>query len=304
MKHYRMNKALLFLISILLLSSCISTKKHELAIQTLEDKQSVLINQKTRQWEAQLNQANNQIEQLKLNLAERKGENNILVGDRKSLNQEIERLETEIERMGNQSISSQQSYGGRIREKEQEIARLKGILKDTELVLERHVVMMGSLANDVREAFKVYTEQSYTIESGTDKLKLIFPESVLFKPKSNTKLEVQGQDMLSRASQVILKHPNMLVTVIAHTDNTAPKRRSDLDNWNVSVVRAAAIVRYLTQDFDISANQLTAAGKGEFEPIASNSSAEGQAMNRRVEFVFRPLADALPKAIKGTLLRQ
>jgi len=64
----------------------------------------------------------------------------------------------------------------------------------------------------------------------------------------------------------------------------------------LSVKRATAIVRVL-EDSNVSANQITAAGRGEFIPIASNNSKEGKAKNRRIEIILSPNLDEIAKLL-------
>ena len=60
------------------------------------------------------------------------------------------------------------------------------------------------------------------------------------------------------------------------------------DNWDLSVARATSMVRLLQDDHSINPQRLTAAGKGEYEPKASNDTAEGRAKNRRTEIILSP----------------
>ena len=92
----------------------------------------------------------------------------------------------------------------------------------------------------------------------------------------------------------------MRVMVVAHTDNTPP-HSSFKDNWNYSVLQAATVARKLTSDYNISHNQVTASGKGEFNPRTSNATAEGKAANRRIELLISPNPEDLVKAIQNEL---
>jgi len=73
----------------------------------------------------------------------------------------------------------------------------------------------------------------------------------------------------------------MNLNIIGHTDSDG----SDGDNIDLSQRRAESVKAALVDDFDITANRLTAEGKGETKPVAENDSPEGKAANRRVEFV-------------------
>ena len=70
------------------------------------------------------------------------------------------------------------------------------------------------------------------------------------------------------------------------------------DNWDLSVMRATNVVKALTQNPDLDPIQLTAAGRSEFMPIASNTSAEGRSVNRRIEIILSPNLDDLFKLLE------
>ena len=65
------------------------------------------------------------------------------------------------------------------------------------------------------------------------------------------------------------------------------------DNWDLSVARATSIVRVLTEEYKITPTRLTASGKGEFLPLASNATTEGRASNRRTEIILSPKLDEI-----------
>lgn len=68
------------------------------------------------------------------------------------------------------------------------------------------------------------------------------------------------------------------------------------DNWDLSVLRATSVIRILT-DAGVDAKQITASGRGEFFPVASNSNAEGKAKNRRTEIILTPNYEELVKLL-------
>jgi chemotaxis protein MotB len=73
-----------------------------------------------------------------------------------------------------------------------------------------------------------------------------------------------------------------------HTDTVPIKKEKFEDNWALSVARATSIVRILSTDYGFDAHRITASGRGEFSPVASNATAEGKASNRRTEIILSP----------------
>jgi len=85
-----------------------------------------------------------------------------------------------------------------------------------------------------------------------------------------------------------------------HTDNVPISKKSAYmqDNWDLSVMRATAITKILTKA-GLSPSQVTAAGKGEYVPLAPNTTPQNKSKNRRTEIIITPNLDELFK-ILGT----
>ena len=82
--------------------------------------------------------------------------------------------------------------------------------------------------------------------------------------------------------------------VEGHTDNVPYKGSGPIsDNWDLSVKRATSVVKILTKNKGIDPKRITAAGRGEYDPIADNSTKEGRAKNRRIEIILTPKMDEL-----------
>ncbi len=91
--------------------------------------------------------------------------------------------------------------------------------------------------------------------------------------------------MLNTLAQSLEKIPNH-IRIEGHTDSVPISTLRFPSNWELSTARATSIVRYFLTSFKFAPNQLSAAGYGEFRPIASNQTTEGRAQNRRVDIVI------------------
>ena len=99
-----------------------------------------------------------------------------------------------------------------------------------------------------------------------------------------------GLALMEQLAEVLAAFPDYDIRVEGHTDNVpvgAAIAATFPSNWELSVARAAAAVRYL-QEAGFDATRLSAAGFGEYRPIASNDTAEGQGANRRIELILTP----------------
>ena len=107
----------------------------------------------------------------------------------------------------------------------------------------------------------------------------------------------KAKDVLAKVAKVVNDKPDFECLVEGHTDDQAYSSGVLLDNWDLSVIRATSVVRELVKN-GVAANQLTAAGRGEYAPIATNDTPEGKAKNRRIEVILTPKLDELTKLLK------
>jgi chemotaxis protein MotB len=101
-----------------------------------------------------------------------------------------------------------------------------------------------------------------------------------------------GKSVLDKLGKLLKGISDKRIQVEGHTDNlpvrlTSSKRYRD--NWELSTLRAAAVVRYLHENGGVDATLLSAAGYGPFQPVATNETPEGRRKNRRIEIVLTPL---------------
>ncbi len=99
---------------------------------------------------------------------------------------------------------------------------------------------------------------------------------------NKTTIKPESRPALEDAAKILKENPAIRVEIQGHTDSQG----SDEYNLKLSDGRAWSVVNYLVQNFGIDQSRLTAKGYGESRPVADNSTAEGRALNRRVEFVI------------------
>lgn len=138
---------------------------------------------------------------------------------------------------------------------------------------------------------------SATVEARVEKPAKPEPEKwslsgdALFEP-GKAELNPEGLDSLREAASKILKHPDDVIEISGHTDNTRLKRTASFkDNQELSEARAASVKAFLVSQ-GVDADHLKTAGYGDQKPVAPNTTREGRALNRRVE--FKLLEKAVP----------
>lgn len=107
----------------------------------------------------------------------------------------------------------------------------------------------------------------------------------------SSELTPKAKDVLGKIAKIIESRPDLEVMVEGYTDNVPIKNDCMSDNWDLSVKRATSVVRVLQSAYKINPNRLIAAGRGEYNTLASNDTAEGRATNRRTRIIILPKID-------------
>ncbi|MCM1028192.1 MAG: OmpA family protein [Pseudoflavonifractor sp.] len=127
-------------------------------------------------------------------------------------------------------------------------------------------------------------------------------DNMLFKSGSYD-INPAAMDVLSKIAKIIKDYSNYDVLVEGNTDNVPISRTNIRNNWDLSTLRASSVVQVLQDRFNVDPARMTAGGRGEYNPVASNSTAEGRQQNRRTQIIITPsltqfmdLIDKAPEA--------
>jgi len=150
---------------------------------------------------------------------------------------------------------------------------------------------MNTLRNAVSDALKAYEGKGLSITRKNGKVYVSMENKLLFASGSWA-VGTQGKDAVSQLAQVLVNNPDIEVLIEGHTDNVPYHGSTLIDNWDLSVKRATAIVRIL-QNKGVNAKQITAAGRSKYLPIESNATSNGRAKNRRIEIILAPNLDRI-----------
>lgn len=193
-------------------------------------------------------------------------------GDRSAYAQQ---LENEIRQKEERLRFLEQNYDRDISARDQQIVQLQNELfrRDQELQQMRNALM------DVQASFPA-TDLDISERDG--RLYVSLSQELLFRTGS-ARLDNEGRDAIRQIAQAMRSLPNISIMVEGHTDDQGNADR----NWELSLDRALSVTQALI-DSGISPGRVVAAGRGEYAPRASNSTANGRAMNRRTEIILSP----------------
>lgn len=251
-------------------------------------------------------------DQLCTNLAQKEKENSDLTDNLNNRNRQNEQLNSDLRNLQgrynqliNESISQSDRMNAALKQKSEELekqerllAEREAALREMQAIISRQDSITRRLNDIVRNALLGFNSDELTVEIKNGKVYVSMSNKLLFRSGSAT-IETKGQEALTVLADVLSKNPDIDVLVEGHTDNLPIQTAQFRDNWDLSVIRATSIVRILTVTHGISPLRVTASGKGEFMPRASNDTADGRALNRRTEIILSPKLDELMKLLEG-----
>jgi chemotaxis protein MotB len=132
--------------------------------------------------------------------------------------------------------------------------------------------------------------QDIEIVEMEDTLKVVFIDKILFDSGS-VEINEKGKQLLLVVAESVRAHKDESILVEGHTDNLplGPTLKEKFpSNWELSVARAAAVVRFLQKEGRLQPERLSACGYSFYRPVASNKNKEGRRHNRRIEIILGP----------------
>ncbi len=252
MKNMRKSVNGLILLAALALtfSSCVSKKKFT---ELMNDKEGIAATLAETQKKVQdLETANSELEEAKTN------------------------LESENSKLNTELSSTKQNLDAKTRE----ASEAKTMLSEKE-------AQVVAYEKGIKTMFASYEGTGLKVEQRDNRLYIIMDDPVMFRSGS-TRVQRKYRDALTSLAEVLQNNPGLNIQVEGHTDN-AKFVEGNGNNWNLSLNRAMNVVNMLLRK-GANPNQLSAVGRGEHAPVATDdpSSSDARAKNRRVEFVVVP----------------
>lgn len=268
--------ALFTLAALTLMTSCVSNKK----FKDLQSKKDTLENE--------LYKANAKLDECN--------------GSRDRAESEVQYLEKQVNTLENTNSALLNSQGDfatiskkaaenlersleSIKEKDMQLKTLRdAVNKKDSVTLALVTSLKGALGNLQDEDIEINVEKGVVFVSISDKL--------LFGSGSY-QVTQRAREVLAKVAKVVNDKPDIEFMVEGHTDNDPVKSgitRME-DNWDLSTLRANAVVRILQKDYDVDPARMTSAGRSQYVPVASNDTPDGKAKNRRTRIVVLPKLD-------------
>jgi len=313
-------KISILVMSITLISSCVSPKVYkdlESKYANLKRENKKLANDYEELLKSK-NEAQNSLKKLQSEYDEAIVQRDKLQSDYNATKTSLDNLKTSYDALEQNSSSEiaknaqkNRELLAQLEEKEQALAaeserlsKLKQELEarsnrvaELENVIAAKDAKMNQLKDAISKALTNFEGKGLTVEQRDGKVYVSMENKLLFSSGSWA-VGIEGTKAVNQLGNVLAYNPDIAVLIEGHTDNVPYTGSGQVKgNWDLSTKRATAIVNILRENKNISPENLTAAGRGEYAPIASNETTEGKAKNRRIEVILTPKLDEISKLL-------
>ncbi len=194
-----------------------------------------------------------------------------------------------LDRMSDLSVVSK-SGAESIQMSLENISRQTAYIEDLNKKVQSKDSVNLSLVMNLKRSLSNLNDTDIQVEVRGGLVHVSISDKLLFKSGSSS-LNKKADDVLAKIASVINDHDQLQVLVEGHTDDVPMNTSCVSDNWDLSVKRATAVVRSLSNEHYVSPERLTAAGRSYYVPKDDNETAEGRSRNRRTEIIIQPRLD-------------
>lgn len=279
-------KKVLFIIPVLALalSSCVSKKNYE-SLQT------------------QYSQLQNDYNTAQVRIAEYTSDSKSLaarLADEQKRNEELRRAYAKLQEAYNQL---QGDYTNNVSQGNVNISKLVDEINASNKFI-KQLVDAKSKSDSLNQALTNKLTRSLTREEMADVdvqvlkgvVYISLADNMLYKSGSY-EIGDRAGETLSKIAKIITDYKDYDVLVEGNTDNVPISQKNIRNNWDLSALRASSVVQALQNQYGVDPKRLTAAGRGEYNPVASNNSAAGKQRNRRTQIIITPKLDEFMELI-------
>lgn len=286
---------LFFLASALSFTSCISTK----VFNDLEARYSEMkINSNALiKYQDSLQQAFDALDENWYETSDylKRSRDSVSIGLEKisSLQEDYTLLAQNSEQKISKSIARNNSLLKEIAIKESQLLKRSERVNQLEELMSQQKESLQLLKKSLSDALLNFEGNGLTVVQRDGKVYVSMENKLLFKSGS-WEVGSEGKKALEQLGVVLAENPDIVVLIEGHTDNVPFSPKGALaSNWDLSTKRATSMVNILLENKLILPQNLTAAGRGEFMPIAPNNTSAGRAVNRRIEVILSPQWDEI-----------
>jgi chemotaxis protein MotB len=217
-----------------------------------------------------------------------------------ALNKQIDFLKenntTALKQLENLSVISS-SQAESIKKSLDNIGAKDAYIQDLQASIARKDSLNMALVMNLKGAIGNLDDKDINIKVDKGVVYIDISDKLLFAT-GRYNINERAKEVLGKVAMVLKNQPDIEFMVEGHTDTVPYSSGVLLDNWDLSVKRATAVVRLLQNQYGLDPAKMAAAGRGEYRPVADNTTAEGRASNRRTRIVILPQLDQFFKLLE------
>ena len=208
------------------------------------------------------------------------------------LNSQVQELDKKLTDLQNRSRLTEDQLD----QSKEQIADQRRRLAQLQALMDQQKNAIQDIRKKMSDALVGFNAKDLSVSLKKGKVYVSLSEDLLF-PSGSAVVNPRGKEALGKLATVLNTNPDITVDIEGHTDSVPIHGRYP-DNWALSVARSTAIVRILTTDYLVDPVRVIASGHSSYDPVQTNSTPEGRALNRRTEIILSPKLDELYKLLE------
>lgn len=284
-------------------AGCVSKKKLNEANAALEAHKNLLsrCEEKNKEYEAQIMDLNKKLEMANANLRK-------ATEDLNAANMKLKLAEDQLvvlkgsqnnllEQLNNASVINKAGAES-IKKSLDAISQQSSYIKELTKNMQYKDSVNLALAMNLKKSLKDFNDSDVSIEVKKGVVYISLSDNLLFKTAS-ANINNSAEKVLGKIAGILNDQKDLDILVEGHTDNVPMAGECVTDNWDLSTRRATAVVKLLQSKYKVDPARMTAGGRSEYSPKASNSNSTGRAANRRTEIIVLPKLDQFFKLMEA-----
>ncbi len=196
----------------------------------------------------------------------------------------------------NQLVSDAANKQSLLSKSRQEFLNQQKKLEQLQALMDKQKKAIEQIRKKMTDALVGFQSNELSVAIKNGKVYVSLQENLLF-PSGSAVVNPKGKEAIGKLAGVLNMNADITVDIEGHTDSV-PIRGKYQDNWDLSLARAASIVRILTTDYKVDPMRIIASGHSQYDPVQTNSTPEGRALNRRTDIILSPKLDELYKLLQ------
>ena len=266
-----MKKVIFFALSVLVMTSCVSKKQYQEAVNARNATEAKYNEQSLSLRECETNNKN--YERM-LTAAQRE------MGDLKTANNALQAS----------LASSVTSSGANISKLVDEINASNKYIKQLVEAKSKSDSLSLALTNKLTRSLSREELKDVDVQVLKGVVYISLNDNMLYKSGSYEISQAAGET-LSKIAKIITDYSDYEVLVEGNTDDVPISKTNIRNNWDLSCLRASSVVQELQNRYGVNPSRMTAGGRGEYNPLADNATSEGRTRNRRTQIIITPQLD-------------